>query len=220
METVQLKKHISQRKSQIKYIVIHDTANKSAKAGAIAHKNYFLTTNRKASADFVIEENKIIKLNDYEKYFTWHCGDGKGKFGITNSNSIGLEMCINSDANMQKTINSTIILVYKLMKELKIPIEKVVRHYDASRKICPASLSYDNWRGWVKFKNALHDYIEEREDENNYVVLEYKNKKAVCERILKNNYNYIKVRDIANLLNIKIVYDSTKIKLVEKENTI
>lgn len=220
METVQLKKHISERKTQIKYIVIHDTANKSKKAGAIAHKNYFLTTNRKASADFVIEENKIIKLNNYEKYFTWHCGDGKGKYGITNSNSIGLEMCINSDANMQKTINSTIILVYKLMKELKIPIERVVRHYDASRKICPASLSYDNWRGWIKFKNALHEYIEEQEDEDNYVILEYKNKKSVCETILKNNYNYIKIRDIADLLDLKIEYDKTKIKLMEKENTI
>ena len=220
MEIVQLKRHISERETKIKYIVIHDTANKSEKAGAIAHKNYFLTTNRKASADFVIEENKIIKLNNYEKYFTWHCGDGKGKYGITNSNSIGIEMCINSDANMQKTINSTIILVYKLMKELKIPIERVVRHYDASRKICPASLSYDNWRGWVKFKNALHDYIEEQEDENSYIVLEYKSKKAVCETILKNNYNYIKIRDLADLLNLKIEYDKTKIKLVEKENTI
>lgn len=220
METVQLKKHISERKSKIEYIVVHDTANTSKKAGANAHKNYFLTTNRKASADFVIEENKIIKLNNYEKYFTWHCGDGKGKYGITNSNSIGIEMCVNSDANMQKTINYTIILVYKLMKELKIPIERVVRHYDASRKICPGSLSYDNWRGWVKFKNALHDYIEEQEEENNYIILEYKNKKAMCETILNNNYNYIKIRDIAKLLDLKIEYDKTTITLIEKENTI
>lgn len=204
MEVVQLKKHIGIREGKIKYIVIHDTGNRAKGAGATAHKNYFMTTDRKASADYVVEEDKIIKLNDYYKYFTWHCGDGKGRFGITNSNSIGIEMCINSDSEKQKTINTTIKLVYELMKELKIPIERVVRHYDASRKICPGSFYAENWLGWRKFKVALKEYIEMEESEDRYILLKLGRKSTVCEAVLKNGYNYVKFREVLKFLGYEV----------------
>ena len=41
------------------------------------------------------------------------------------------------------------------MSELNIPIERVVRHFDASRKNCPASMSANNWAEWYKFKEML-----------------------------------------------------------------
>ena len=41
------------------------------------------------------------------------------------------------------------------MSELNIPIERVVRHFDASRKNCPASMSANNWMEWYKFKEML-----------------------------------------------------------------
>lgn len=203
MKKTQLKQHISSRTEKIKYIVIHDTGNTNRGAGAKAHERYFMTTQRKASADFIVENNEIIQLNNYEKYYTWHCGDGKGKYGITNSNSIGIEMCVNNDSNKQATINTTIMLTYKLMKELNIDITKVVRHYDASKKNCPSSLSYDNWRGWTKFKNSLHDYIEEQE-EDDIIIIKYKNQTYCCEGYNKNNYNYVKIRDLAKILNLEI----------------
>ncbi|MBD8926751.1 MAG: hypothetical protein EGR89_12365 [[Eubacterium] rectale] len=43
----------------------------------------------------------------------------------------------------------------ELMSELNIPIERVVRHFDASRKNCPASMSANNWMEWYKFKERL-----------------------------------------------------------------
>ena len=36
------------------------------------------------------------RLQDVYKRQTWHCGDGKNKYGITNANSLGIEICINS----------------------------------------------------------------------------------------------------------------------------
>lgn len=204
MEVVQLKNHISKRCEKIKYIVVHDTGNQSYGAGAKAHKNYFMTTNRKASADYLVEEEEIIKLNDYYKCFTWHCGDGKGRYGITNSNSIGIEMCVNSDSNKQKTVNSTIKLVYELMEELKIPIERVVRHYDASRKICPASMRANNWEGWRKFKEALKEYIEMQKSKERYVLLKLGNKSTVCEAVLKDGYNYVKFREVLKFLGYEV----------------
>lgn len=215
MEVVQLSKHISTRREKIRYIVIHDTGNPAPGAGATAHKKYFLTTDRKASADFLVEEETVIKLNNYYKYFTWHCGDGRGKFGITNSNSIGIEMCINKGSNYQKTINNTIELTYKLMKELKIPYERVVRHYDASRKICPASMQANNWDKWTRFKIALKEYIAEQEAPE-VVLIDYKGNKKFIECILKDDYNYVRIRDIAELLGKEVKYDKDQVTLFDK----
>lgn len=215
MEVVQLKKHISERNQNIKYIVIHDTGNSTPGAGANAHKKYFLTTERKASADFLVEEDTVIKLNNYYKYFTWHCGDGKGKYGITNSNSIGIEMCINAGSNYQKTVNNTIILTYKLMQKLNIPLNRVVRHYDASRKRCPGSMAANDWDKWQRFKQALKAYIDEQ-NAPDIILVDYKGNKRFIERILKDDYNYVKIRDIAEILGKEIKYTKNQITLLDK----
>ena len=103
----------------------------------------------------------IMQVNDYTKYYTWHCGDGKGKYGITNSNSVGIEICINSDGNYNIAFQNAAELTKYLMKELNIPLEKVVRHYDASRKNCPASMSKNGWALWNTFKKRLTENEED-----------------------------------------------------------
>ncbi len=145
----------SERTSVIKYIVIHDTGNESKGADALAHFNYFNTGDRQASADFFVDDKQIIRVNDYNTYYTWHCGDGKGKYGITNQNSIGIEICVNSDGDYTKAFNNAAELTKQLMKELNIPADRVVRHYDASRKSCPASMKDNNWERWSEFKKVI-----------------------------------------------------------------
>ena len=148
-----IKYNISPRNgAKIQYIVIHDTGNTNKGANAIMHYNYFNGGNRKASADFFVDDSNIIQTVDYTKNYSWHCGDGGGKYGITNSNSIGIEICINSDGNYAKAFQNAVELVAYLMKELNIPIERVVRHYDASTKSCPQSMMANNWQAWKEFK--------------------------------------------------------------------
>ncbi|MDO5587003.1 MAG: N-acetylmuramoyl-L-alanine amidase [Clostridia bacterium] len=139
----------------IKYIVVHDTGNPSRGANATAHYNYFNGGDRSSSADFFVDDTQVLCVNDYYKYYTWHCGDGRGKYGITNRNSVGIEFCINVDSDRDKTLERTAQLVRELMQELNIPIESVVRHYDASRKNCPQSMSGNGWAQWYKFKEKL-----------------------------------------------------------------
>lgn len=145
------------RTQKIKYIVIHDTGNRSKGADSDAHFNYFNGGNRNSSADFFVDDKKILQINDYTQYATWHVGDGKGKYGITNQNSIGIEICVNSDGDYDKAFKKAVELTKYLMKELNIPAERVVRHYDASRKNCPASMSADGWVKWEKFKECIMD---------------------------------------------------------------
>ncbi len=145
------------RTERIRYIVIHDTANSSKGADADAHFKYFNGENRNSSADFFVDDEKILQVNDYTKYYTWQVGDGKGKYGITNQNSVGIEICINADGDYDKAFLNAVELTKYLMKELNISPEYVKRHYDASRKNCPASMSKNNWEKWEIFKEAIMD---------------------------------------------------------------
>lgn len=139
----------------IRYIVVHDTGNPSRGANATAHYNYFNGGDRSSSADFFVDDTQVLCVNDYYKFYTWYCGDGRGKYGITNRNSVGIEFCINVDSDRDKTLERTAQLVRELMQELNIPIDRVVRHYDASRKNCPQSMSKNGWAQWYKFKEKL-----------------------------------------------------------------
>lgn len=145
----------SVRTQSIKYIVIHSTGN----SGDTAQNNhdYFAGGNRGASADFFVDDNNIIQIIDSDKYYSWEVGDGHGAYGISNSNSIGIEMCGTANGNIsEKTINNTIELTRYLMSKYGIDSEHVVRHYDASRKSCPYQFQGDNWARWWDFKSRLN----------------------------------------------------------------
>lgn len=140
--------------NDIKYIVAHDTANTDRGADAETHYRYFNGGDRQSSAHYFIDDKKIVQLvEDFNA--SWHCGDGSGRYGITNHNSIGVEICVNSDCDYDKAVSNTVDLVKFLMGKYNVSIDRVIRHYDASRKICPRSMSSNNWEKWWSFKNRL-----------------------------------------------------------------
>jgi len=138
----------------IKYLVIHDTGNTGKGSGALNHFNYFNGGDRQASAHYFVDDSNIMQLVE-DQNTSWHCGDGGGKYGITNNNSIGIEVCVNSDGNYDKAVSHTIELTKHLMQKYNVGIDNVVRHYDASRKGCPNSMSTNNWAKWNWFKSQL-----------------------------------------------------------------
>ena len=159
--TKQIKYNYSVRKEPIKYIVIHDTGNPDNGSDAQAHYNYFNGGNRGSSADIFVDDHSAWTVNDYNRYYSWHCGDGSGRYGITNGNSVGIEMCINSDGDYDKAFANTVAIARELMQKLNIPIDRVVRHYDASRKNCPMSMSGSGWARWKQFKQKLSESEDE-----------------------------------------------------------
>lgn len=128
------KYNISNRTSSVKYIVVHYTAGTgSARNNCI----YFSGGNRNASAHYFIDDTSIYEYADPAKYATWHCGDGGGRYGITNQNSIGIEVVNTGTAFSEAEIERLTWLVQKLMAQFGVSASNVVRHYDASRKQCP-----------------------------------------------------------------------------------
>lgn len=148
----------TRRQEPPRYIVVHSTGNPAPGANAKAHFEYWNGREVGQSADFVIDDSGALQINDYTKYYTWHCGDGKGKYGITNANSIGVELCINADGDFDRTLAHAAEFLRKLKAETKI--EKVVRHYDASRKLCPAALAENDWKKWKELLRRIAEVEE------------------------------------------------------------
>ena len=159
---------------KIKYIVIHDTGNKRSGADAEAHFNFFNGGDRQSSAHYFVDDKQILRvIKDVDR--SWAVGDGRDKYGITNENSLNIEMCINSDGDFNKTYLNTLKLTKYLMEKYNIPLENVVRHYDASRKLCPNVWKGNNWEKWNKFKEDLKNIGREEKDYRNTITLLYEN---------------------------------------------
>lgn len=164
----QIKYNYSKRNEAIKYIVIHDTGNRNKGANAIMHYNYFNGGDRQSSADIFVDDKNIIQINDYKTNYSWAVGDGKGKYGITNKNSVSIEMCINSDGNYEEMLKNTIDATIYLMKDLNIEINEVVKHNDASKKNCPQTMNNKgDWSKWNEFKQKIQDKIQDEINEQN-----------------------------------------------------
>lgn len=149
--------------SDIKFIVIHYTGNYSKGADAMAHFRYLQTATRHGSAHYFVDDKQIIQVIG-DSFIAWAVGDnqGYGRYlnGCTNSNSISIEMCVNSDSDQEKVYKNTLELTKNLMEKFKIPAEKVCRHYDVSRKDCPHNFRANNWQKWWKFKEDIKKPIE------------------------------------------------------------
>lgn len=197
-----IKYNFSKRTDKIKYIVIHTTGNTSKGAGVENHFKYFNGGDRQSSADYFVDDKIIGQfVEDYN--YSWHCGDGRGQYGITNNNSIGVEICVNLDGDYNKTINNTIDLVKYLMGKYNISINNVVRHYDASRKNCPAEiLSGKNGITWSEFKTRL--------TKNNSV----DNKEYNATIINVNSYLMVKSSPTSNI-EIGQIYNNERVKVLE-----
>ena len=139
--------------NNVQYIVIHSTGNTNDTAKNNA--DYFYRADRQASAHYFVDDNYIYQVVE-ESNAAWHCGDGGMRYGIGNHNSIGIEMCGTANGHISdKTINNTIELVKALQRRYGLSNDRVVRHYDASRKNCPSQFSPNNWARWTDFKKRL-----------------------------------------------------------------
>lgn len=129
------------------FITIHQTGNFGRGSGARNHASY-INNGSLATWHYTVDSNEVVQhYNDNVQ--CWHAGDGGGK---GNTQSIGIELCVNSDGDYLKTIDNAIELVKYLMKKHNIPITNVVQHNHWSGKNCP-SLIRKAYKGvtWSQF---------------------------------------------------------------------
>lgn len=141
------------RKKQ--WIVIHYVG---AVSTAKNNVDYFYNVDRGASAHYFVDEKEIWQCVD-DSNISWHCGAKKYYNDCRNQNSIGIEMCCKKDSKgnlyiPDKVIENTIELTKMLMEKFGIDKNHVCRHYDVTKKNCPAPLVKDE-ELWTNFKNKL-----------------------------------------------------------------
>lgn len=206
------------RVSDIKYIVIHYTANDGDKA--ISNCNYFQSQGRNASAHYFVDENEVWQ-SVLDGDTAWHCGTSYGykHSYCRNNNSIGIELCSRKNSNgtyyiLQEVVDNAVELTKELMDLYNIPVDNIVRHYDVTGKICPAPF-VENEDLFQSFKNDLLKKEDEKSsisEEEVYMkisrVYEYKDNKMEFEVINQDGYNYVKVRDLAELLGKTVSYEN------------
>lgn len=90
----------------IEYIVVHQTGNTNRGANALMHARLQYNGNSRAAS----WHESIDDIGVYQSFphttKCWHAGDGSN--GRGNGRSIGLESCVNSDGDYNKTIENTI----------------------------------------------------------------------------------------------------------------
>ena len=148
----------SGRKLEPKHITIHNTANEKSTA---QNERDWLTNpsnNITASWHIVVDEREAIEAIPLNE-IACHAGDGNGQ---GNTASIGIEIC--ESGNYEKTLENAVELVAQMLHERNWGIDKLRRHYDWSKKICPR-LMYDNgkWTGWEQFKNDVQKKLDQME---------------------------------------------------------
>ena len=143
------------------YIVVHYVG---AVSTAKNNAEYYCNNRLSASAHYFVDENDIYQVVE-DKDRAWHIPNKlQGKNGhtfygkCTNSNSIGVELCCkikNGDTWYfeDKTVENAAELIRFLMDKHNIPIERVIRHYDVTGKICPAPFIND--AAWAEFKKRI-----------------------------------------------------------------
>ncbi len=156
--------------ADIKYIVIHYTANDGDTDEG--NGNYFANNIVGASAHYFVDDDSITRSVP-DDYIAWAVGGSKYKYTkggtfygkCTNANSISIELCDTKKNGVydftETTMKNAADLVKLLMKKYTVPVERVIRHYDVTGKVCPKPF-VDDEKAWKEFKERLVDNMEKR----------------------------------------------------------
>ncbi len=139
-----------------KYIVIHNTDNYAAGADARAHAKAQHDGNFSGySAHVFVDDKEAYQALPYNRG-AWHVGVNYGGrlFGtVNNRNSVGIEMCVQAGYNYEKAFQNTVQVCKQIMKQLGIPSDRVVQHYDVCAKNCPSAIRAKG--DWNRFKQLI-----------------------------------------------------------------
>lgn len=139
------------------YVVIHETDNWSKGADAKAHATAMKNGNLAGTVHYYVDSKSIYQTLDHSDG-AWAVGDGQGKYGITNRNSINIEICVNPETDYYTAVDKAEQLAAFLLKRYGWSTDHLKRHYDASRKHCPRRILDEGL--WPKFVEKTAAYMK------------------------------------------------------------
>lgn len=132
------------------YVVIHETDNWSKGANARAHASAMKNGNLAGTVHYYVDSQECYQTLEHQDG-AWAVGDGHGKYGISNLNSINIEICVNPESNYYLAVDRAAELAAMLLNQYGWDTSHLKRHYDASRKHCPRRILDEGlWDNFVK----------------------------------------------------------------------
>lgn len=152
------------------YVTIHNTANTSNGADALAHAQ--IQYNRRNSADiwtswhFQVDDHSIYQSVPMDEV-AWHAGDGSM---MGNGNTIAIEICENNDGNYAQAERNAAYLTAQILYENGMPRDAIRKHGDWSGKNCPHNINDGTkgtmgWEAFVQLVGQIYDQLAEKDQE-------------------------------------------------------
>ena len=138
------------------YLTIHQTGNTSERANAMAHHNLQARSGVGYGWHWQVDDEFAIQTHDHA-FKIWHAGDGRGK---GNTESISIEICVNSDGDYNQSVENGAKLAALILKEENIDISRMVQHNYWSGKNCPEQIrAGKNGITWSVFVEKVRGYL-------------------------------------------------------------
>lgn len=150
IERMIAKTHCYLGQNKPNYVVIHETDNWSKGANSRAHATAMKNGNLAGTVHYYVDSQECYQTLEHQDG-AWAVGDGHGKYGISNLNSINIEICVNPESNYYLAVDRAAELAAMLLNQYGWDTSHLKRHYDASRKHCPRRILDEGlWDNFVK----------------------------------------------------------------------
>ena len=150
IERMIAKTHCYLGQNKPNYVIIHETDNWSKGANAHAHATAMKNGNLAGTVHYYVDSQECYQTLEHQDG-AWAVGDGHGRYGISNLNSINIEICVNPESNYYLAVDRAAELAAMLLNQYGWDTSHLKRHYDASRKHCPRRILDEGlWDNFVK----------------------------------------------------------------------
>ena len=179
----------NRKSSDIDTLVIHYTGNDGDTAEN--NGNYFKNNVVETSAHYFVDDTTVVR-SVADKNIAWHAGDWN-----INCRSIGIEIAGSTTECKGKTLENVIALTKELMKKYNISKERVIRHYDANGKLCPAFWCGSQQKDRL-FREQFLNKLDEKAEENKEL-----KKPTLTYRVYADNKWYDEIKGLSNIAGRK-----------------
>lgn len=179
----------NRKSSEIDTLVIHYTGNNGDTAEN--NGNYFKNNVVETSAHYFVDDTTVVR-SVADKNIAWHAGDWD-----INCRSIGIEIAGSTKECTGRTLENVIALTKELMKKYNISKERVIRHYDANGKLCPAFWCGSQQKDRL-FREQFWNKLDEKAEENKEL-----KKPTLTYRVYADGKWYSEVKGLSNIAGRK-----------------
>lgn len=192
------------------WITIHETANTALGANAAMHDRYIRSqeaVDRQVLWHATVDQDQIIQHLPWTEV-GWHAGDGL--HGPGNTQSIGIELCVNANGDFGKTERLAAQLVAYLIGQiasLKPFPDCVVQHNRWSGKDCPHQIRATPG-GWEAFLSLCKEALDQAVTpaENDAVIVTVNGSPIAVNARLEGDKTRVDLRPLVEALGAQITW--------------